>query len=245
MGLSVTVLGCSGTYAAPGGACSGYLVASDTTKLWVDAGPGTLGNLQLHASLDELTGMVVSHVHPDHWLELLVLYNALKWYRPRPQLPVYTTQAVAAALRGFHPEDLDVVFDLNVIDRTSRITIGDIDVRFSQTDHPVETLAMRFDHDGSSIVYSSDTGPGWSLAELGPHIDLALCEATMLDADRPDDLPHLSACQAGRDARESGVGRLVVTHYSPEGDPADYEAEAQAAFGRSVHIAAPHERYDV
>lgn len=245
MGLSVTVLGCSGTYAAPGGACSGYLVASDTTKLWIDAGPGTLANLQLHTSLDDLSGVLVSHVHPDHWLELPVLYNALKWFRPRPLLPVHTTREVANALRGFHPDDLDVVFDLNVVDRTSRITIGDIDVRFSQTDHPVETLAMRFDHGESSLVYSSDTGPGWSLGQLGPHIDLALCEATMLHADRPADLPHLSALQAGLDARESGVGRLVVTHYSPDGNPADYEAEARAAFGRPVHIAALQERYDV
>jgi ribonuclease BN (tRNA processing enzyme) len=220
-------------------------VASDTTKVWVDAGPGTLANLQLHASLEDLTGIVVSHVHPDHWLELPVLYNALKWFRPRPVLPVYTTREVAAALRGFHPDDLDVVFDLSVVDHTSRITIGDIDVRFSQTDHPVETLAMRFDHGDSSLVYSSDTGPGWSLGQLGTHIDVALCEATMLHAERPDDLPHLSALQAGLDAKECGVGRLIVTHYSPDGDPADYETEAQAAFGRPVHIAAPHERYDV
>ena len=47
-GLTLTVLGCSGTYAAPGGACSGYLVRSASTTLAVDLGSGTLANLQRH-----------------------------------------------------------------------------------------------------------------------------------------------------------------------------------------------------
>ena len=48
MGLSVTVLGCDGSYAGPGGACSGYLVSSGDTHVWLDCGPGTLANLQQH-----------------------------------------------------------------------------------------------------------------------------------------------------------------------------------------------------
>ena len=53
MSLSVTVLGCSGTFASAGGACSGYLVRSDATTIWLDCGPGTLGNLQRHVDLAE------------------------------------------------------------------------------------------------------------------------------------------------------------------------------------------------
>ena len=70
MGLSITVLGCSGTYAGPGGACSGYLVRSNDTSVWVDTGPGSLANLQQHIDLASLDAIVVSHSHPDHWGEL-------------------------------------------------------------------------------------------------------------------------------------------------------------------------------
>ncbi len=244
MGLSVTVLGCSGTYSGPGGACSGYLVRSESTSVWTDTGPGTLGNFQLHQSLEELDAIVVSHVHPDHWLELLVLFNALKWYRPRPLLPLYTTDEVVAALSSFRAHDPREVFDVHVIDETSRVRIGDLDLRFSRTDHPVETLAIRFDHDDRSLVYTSDTGPGWSLEELGPDIDLALCEATMLHADRPDDLPHLSARLAGERARVAGVDRLLLVHCSPGAETADYASEAATAFGGPVEIAVLHERYE-
>ncbi len=79
MGLSITVLGCSGTYAGPGGACSGYLVRSNDTSVWVDTGPGSLANLQQHIDLASLDAIVVSHSHPDHWGELGVVRNALKY----------------------------------------------------------------------------------------------------------------------------------------------------------------------
>ena len=48
LGLSVTVLGCCGSFPGAGGACSGYLVDDGTTRLWLDAGSGTLANLQRH-----------------------------------------------------------------------------------------------------------------------------------------------------------------------------------------------------
>ena len=104
---------------------------------------------------------------------------------------------------------------------------------------------MRFDHGESSFVYSSDTGPGWSLSELGPTSIWPCARPRCSTPSGPTICPISRPLQAGLDAKESGAGRLVVTHYSPDGDPADYEAEAQAAFGRPVHIAAPHERYDV
>ena len=77
MGLTVTVLGCDGSYAGPDGACSGYLVSSGDTHVWLDCGPGTLANLQRHIDLHDLSAIVVSHSHPDHWAELPVAYNAL------------------------------------------------------------------------------------------------------------------------------------------------------------------------
>ena len=41
MGLSLTVLGCGGTYAGPDNACSGYLLRTATTTVLVDLGSVT------------------------------------------------------------------------------------------------------------------------------------------------------------------------------------------------------------
>src|SRR5437667_11789037 len=66
MPFEVIVLGGSGTYPAPGAACSGYLFRSATTNLWVDAGPGTFANLLRHIDPAGVDAILLSHFHLDH-----------------------------------------------------------------------------------------------------------------------------------------------------------------------------------
>ena len=243
MGLSVTVLGCSGSYAAPGNACSGYLVEADGTSVWLDTGPGTLANLQEHVSLDELDGVVVSHEHPDHWLELPVLRNALKYGSGREGVPVIATAGVRRLCEAVVSDGSEPTFAWQEVSDGSTAEVGDIRFTFSRTDHPVETMAVRADADGSSLAYTADTGPGWGLERLGPGLDLALCEATLLN-EQEGQAPHLSNRQAGETARRAGVGRLVLTHLWPENDPDEHRREGEAAFGAPVTLAEVHGRYD-
>jgi ribonuclease BN (tRNA processing enzyme) len=242
-GLSVTVLGCSGTYAAPGDACSGYLLRSATTNVWVDCGPGTLATVQQHLALTELDGIVVSHAHPDHWLELPVLVNALRYGVDAPDLglPVLWTERTAELFRevGGKPEP---TLRPRVIDHRSREVIGDIELRFARTDHPVETLAVRADSGGRSIAYSADTGPAWSLASLGADIDLALVEAT-LDEDESGRVQHLTGREAGELAASAGVAALVLTHLAPGSDPDARVAAAGSAFDGPIEVARTHRTY--
>ena len=66
MTMSLTVLGSSGMYATPERACSGYLVEIDDQTLWLDAGAGTWRNLMRHTDFRDLSGVLLSHRHPDH-----------------------------------------------------------------------------------------------------------------------------------------------------------------------------------
>ncbi len=79
MSLSVTVLGCSGTYPGPDEACSGYLLRTDTTTVVVDLGSGTLANLQRHVAWPTSTRSCITHEHPDHWLDVPILRNAMRY----------------------------------------------------------------------------------------------------------------------------------------------------------------------
>lgn len=246
MGLSITVLGCSGSYSAPGLACTGYLVESDTTRVWLDAGPGTLANLQRHHQLTDIDAIVVTHEHPDHWLDLAMAYIACRYFLDRRPMPVYGTagtQALAQALAGAH--DLAPTIDWRVISDGDSATIGDQQWRFSRTDHPVETLAPRVDSGGRTFAFSADTGDGWSFASLGEGIDLALCEATFLHEDLVEPSPHLSALQAGAMAAEAGVKRLLLTHLAPGSDAPAFGHEATEAFGAPVELVDVDRRYEV
>src|SRR3546814_880771 len=160
-GLSVTVLGCSGTYAGPGGACSGYLLRTASTTIWMDCGAGSLANLQRHVPLVELDGVVVSHSHPDHWLELPVALNALRYVLDVSDLglPLLWTSRTAAQFAAVGA-DPSPTFDPRVIDERSTATIGDLDLRFSRTAHPVETPAIRTAHDGRASTSFADQWVG-------------------------------------------------------------------------------------
>ena len=238
--LSITVLGCSGSYPGPGGACSGYLVRGAGTTVWLDAGSGTMANLQRHVELDEVDAVVLSHEHPDHWSDLEGDLVAGAYVIGRTGVPVYAP----AGLDRRVSSDPTPAFEWHVVADGDVATVGGLQLRFSRTEHPPQTLAVRVDGDGRSLAYSADTGPAWSFSAFGPGIDLGLCEATYL-ADREGTAGHLSARQAGAMARDAGVQRLVLTHIWPTVDPEASRAEAEAAYGQHVELARMHETYDV
>lgn len=250
MPLAITVLGSSGTWSSASNACSGYLVEHDGWRVWIDCGPGSFAALQQHCELAEVNALVISHEHPDHCIELPMIRNAMRYGLDVERMPLYAPRGVLALLetlvgsRGITPS-----FEPKMIGDRSVARVGPLKLSFSRTDHPVETLAVRIEPDaqpGRAIVYSSDTGPGWSVAALGPDIALAIVEATFLEAETGESAAvHRTATCTGEDARAAGVERLVLTHILPTSDPEAHRLEASAAFRGEVELARPHDRYEV
>lgn len=235
--LAVDVLGCSGSYADVDGACTGYLIRTPGANVWLDCGPGTLANLQKVLDLDQLTAVVCTHSHPDHWGELPVFRNAWKYYLRRAPIAVYGTAETRDLCRAVCGADMADTLDWTVTDPASELHIGDQRWTFALTDHPVETLAPRIESGGRTFGFTADTGPAWSLESLGPGLDLALVEATIHAADEGQGIPHLSSREAGRMAAEAGVSRLVLTHLAPGLDSARSLSEAEAEYGAPVELA--------
>jgi ribonuclease BN (tRNA processing enzyme) len=239
--LTLTVLGCSGTFPGEGGACSGYLVRSPDASVVVDLGAGTLAALQRHVAIGDVDAVVLSHVHPDHWLDLPLLRNAMRYVMGIGGLRVYGTAEtwlMAEVVIGELPPTLL----WHTINESSVVEVGDQILRFSRTDHPVETLAVRIEAGGRSLLYSADTGPAWHPGATGADVDLMVCEAS-LEPEHEGQVQHLSARQAGKLARTVGAGRLVVTHVVPG---VDHEAQldmAGQAFGGPVELAAENRSF--
>ena len=238
--FSVTILGCDGSYPGPGGAGSGYLFRHGETRVWVDAGPGSLANLQEHIDIEDIDAVIISHEHVDHWSDLEHLAVACHYIIRRPPVPLYSELDLTSRMRVGPASQ---ALSWHRIGPGSEVAVGAMRFTFSRTDHSVPTLAVRVDAAGRSVGYSADSGPGWGLSALGPGLDLAICEATFL-SDREGDLPHMSARQAGGSARQAGVGRLVLTHLLARTDRAAAESEGSAAFGRPVEMARVGERYE-
>ena len=81
--MELTILGGSAAGPNPGQGCSGYLVESGTTHVVIDLGSGTFPELRRHVDYRLLDGVVLSHGHLDHFLDILVLRYALA-YNPIP-----------------------------------------------------------------------------------------------------------------------------------------------------------------
>jgi ribonuclease BN (tRNA processing enzyme) len=225
------VLGTDGSYPAPGGVCSGYLLRYGGVTTWLDAGPGTLANLQLHIGLDELDAVVVSHAHPDHWSDLEGLYVAMRYFFGRRGVPIYAPEGLRDLMSGEKP---DGTFDWRVVGDGESAELGPARWTWSLTDHPVETLAARVQVGDRALGYSADTGAAWRFSSLGPGLNMALIEASLTTAAEGV-MQHLSARQAGVAA--AGAERLLVTHFSPGRDREQARAEAEAAFGGPVEVA--------
>jgi ribonuclease BN (tRNA processing enzyme) len=229
MTLRLTVLGCAGSYPEPGNACSGYLVESAGARVVVDLGPGTLANLQDHVSLGDLDALVLTHQHPDHWLDLPILRNAMRYYLGLEGLAVHGTGGTLSQARTVIGE-MEPTLRWTTLSRASTLEIGDLRLSFSVTDHPVETYAVRIeDGAGRSLVYTADTGAQWKHGGFVDGVDALLCEATV-PAEYEGRAPHLSGRQAGALAQEAGVGRLLLTHVAPGVDRGDQLEAAGRVF---------------
>ena len=156
--------------------------------------------------------------------------------------PAWLAMIVLATFRDLLVDASAPTFRPEVVADGDAVRVGDLDLRFSRTDHPVETLAVRADSDGRSIAYSADTGPAWSLAALGTGFDLAVVEAT-LDEDEARRVQHLTGRQAGRLAADAGARALLLTHLAPGTDPARRAAEAAEAYDGPVEVAEIHRTY--
>lgn len=235
--MELTVLGCSGSYGAPtDGACSGYLVRDGATTIWMDCGNGSFVNLQRHVDPAELTAVVVTHEHPDHCVDLYGLHVLLRYGVEREGLPVYAPEGAEDRLGAL--VQWGNTFEWHAIADGVPATVHDLTLNFSRTDHPPPTYAVDIaDPSGRRLVYTSDTGPGWSVNAFAPGAEVVLSEASYVHADRRSPI-HLSGHQAGEAARAARAERLVLTHLWPQVDRAQVIAEGSEAFGAPATLAA-------
>ena len=236
---TLTVLGCDGSYPGPGGAGSGYLVRTSGATLWLEAGPGTFARLQEVCFPGSLDAIVLSHEHADHWIDL-ESYGAWSSFQSAAE-PTLVLAPPGLRERSHFAEHRSL--DWKEVEPSFRIDVHDLRCSFVASDHGPPTLAVRIEKLDASrgdkpLAYSADTGPDWSVEELGDDIGLFLCEATYTK-EHEGRLRHLSGRQAGTMAAGAGVGELVVTHRWPTVEAEALALEAATAFGRAIYQAAP------
>ena len=253
--MRVTVIGCSGSFAGPDSPSSSYLVQHQadgrTWNLLLDLGSGALGALQRHLSPDDLDAVVLSHLHPDHCVDLCGLYVTRR-YRPAGMLPhrlpvhgpVGTAERVALMYHGLEPGGMEAQFDFGVVTHAVPLTVGPFTVTPYAVNHPVEAYGYRVEAGGAVLAFTGDTDECDNLTPLLRGADLALLDSAFVDGrDAVPDI-HLSGSRAAAAAvRAGGVRRFVLTHIPAWNDPEVCRKQASEVWPGEVELAEPDETY--
>jgi ribonuclease BN (tRNA processing enzyme) len=255
--MRLTIVGCSGSFAGPQSPASCYLLRAEhdgrETNLLLDLGSGALGALQRHIDPADLDAVMVSHLHPDHCVDLLGLYVTRKYQPSGPltdPLPVYgpqdTGERMEQAYHGLEEGGMNKEFVFHgLVDRQS-VTVGPFTVTPFRVNHPVETFGFRVEADSKVLAYSGDTDTCDALTPLFTGADLVLADAAFVDGrDKARDI-HLSGSRAAQAAVDAGgVARLMLTHLPSWNDPAVCRAQAAEIWPGEVELARPDATYPI
>lgn len=240
--MELTVLGASGTWPDRGTALSGYLVRHEGFNLWMDAGSGTMANLQKHIRISDVDAMIITHEHADHCVDVYPLFYA-RFYGGQGAngMPLYIPQGFGSRLGGLLSEESAEAFregfDVREVEPGEDFEVGPFRVSARAMSHlGLPALGFRIENDGTSLCYTGDTGPTPELVELARGSDVLLAEATYQDGDELTSF-HLSARQAAEHARDAGVARLVLTHILPTHDKRVSREQAAEAYDGPIEAA--------
>ncbi|HLM09739.1 MAG TPA: MBL fold metallo-hydrolase [Thermoleophilaceae bacterium] len=256
--MRLTVLGKSPSWQDAGGACSGYLLEEQGTHVLIDCGNGVFAKLREHIDYIDVDAVVISHLHADHFLDL-VPYSYALTYAPRQQpvpvdrwpgtdhpakpylhVPPGGQDAFRRVVGVWGNDDLiENAFRMREYDPADRIEIGPLTVSFQPVPHFTETFAMSVSSSNGSgrLVYGADCSPTDKLAAFAHAADLMLVEATLPRPERTGMRGHLTPGEAGEHARGAAAKRLVLVHISDELDASWARDEAARTFGGDVEVA--------
>jgi ribonuclease BN (tRNA processing enzyme) len=256
--MRMTVLGKSPAWQDADGACSGYLLQDGETTVLLDCGNGVFGKLRKFVDYVDVDAIVVSHLHADHFIDL-VPYSYGLIYAPRQQpvpVPPWPGTDSPARPRLFAPpggratlrqvvgawgdeELIERAFDVEEYAVGRPVAVGSLSFDFALVPHFVDAYAVSVASTGGDgrLVFGADSRPAAELVDFARGADLFLVEATLPRPERGGVRGHMTAQEAGEHGRAAGVGRIVLTHISDELDQEQAAAQAAAAFGGPAEVA--------
>jgi ribonuclease BN (tRNA processing enzyme) len=256
--LRLTVLGKSPSWQDADGACSGYLLEEDGTTVVLDCGNGVFSKLRRYRDYTKVDAVVISHLHADHFLDLVPFSYALT-YAPRQQptpvdrgpgtdaparpvlyAPRGATETFRRVVGAWGNDDLiEKAFDLREFGPDDVFEIGTMRFSFQDVPHFTETFAINIAsmNGGGRITYGADCSPNEQLVEFARDTDLLIVEATLPRPERTGVRGHLTPSEAAEHAQRANVKQVLLTHVSDELDALWVRQCARKVYSGPVFVA--------
>ena len=239
--MRLDVIGAGPAYTDRVGATgAAYLVRSADHALLLDLGQGSFSRLASVVDPGDLSAVVISHLHPDHFIDLVPLRHYLRWEKPRRRVVVLGPAELRARLDGLHgdPGFSEAALDLETLAVGVR-AIGPFELQVARVTHTDASFGFRVSvGGGSGVVYSGDCGRAEDLDVLVRPGDTLLCEVSFGPGPVVVGAQHLDGPAVGRLAHRTRAGRVLLTHLQMG---YDHEATIESV---KVHFDGPVELVD-
>jgi ribonuclease BN (tRNA processing enzyme) len=248
-GFQLDVLGAGPAYTDRlGSAGAAYLVRSARSAILLDLGQGAFPRLAAHLEPSTVDGVFITHLHPDHFIDLIALRHYLRWqFDPPRRVRVIAPDGLATRIDALHDEPGFAAESLDIEPLAAgAMTVGDITVEAGRVAHTQDSHAFRVSASGGpGLVYSGDCGRAEDLERLIRAGDVLLCEVSFGPGPVPRDAGHLDGPAVGGLAARTEVGRVLLTHLQMGFDPDATIDSVGRVYRGPVDLVEPGDRFTI
>ena len=248
--IHLEVLGAGPAYTdRPGASGASYLLTVADTALVLDLGQGSFPRLAAAIEPSRLTAVAVSHLHPDHFVDLVALRHYLRWeFSPSRRVRVIGPAGLGDRLDALHDEAGFTAASLDVEPIVAGThTVGGLLLEAARVTHTADSYGFRVSSgpEGPGLVYSGDCGRAEDLDALVRPGDVVLCEVSFGPGPVEPGAQHLDGPAVGALARRTRAGRVLLTHLQMGYDEAATIDSVRARFDGSVTLVSPGDGFDI
>lgn len=182
----------------------------------LDLGEGAIRNIIAHkVNLHGIKKILISHLHPDHFLGIVNVLFAMVAYQRREPLVIVGPVGIGNATRNLISfSQIPVVADDKR--RGFQLKVWELgeynsfeDIRTVKGSHPCEAHAYRITRDGKSVFYDGESHYTPQLMDLAAGADLFISTVAVLERHPV----HVAPEEVGPAVTNAGVKRLAVVHW--------------------------------
>ena len=258
--MELTVLGAGPAYTdRPGASGACYLVRDVGGAILLDLGQGSFPRIFEHVEPSALAGILISHLHPDHFVDLVPLRHYLRFeFSPSRRMPVHADAGLTERLDGLHGDRGFTAAALDVVPLAVGMrTVGPFEVEAIRVTHTADSYAFRVAPapgpvpgadagssgveapSGAALVYSGDVGLADDLVPLIHPGDTLLVEVSFGPGPSDPAAQHLDGSEVGRIAVATRAGRVLLTHLQMGNDAEETIRSVKARYGGPVTLVEP------
>lgn len=244
--MRLDVVGAGPAYTdRPGATGAAYLLRHAGSSLLLDLGQGSFPRLAGLVDPADLDAVVISHLHPDHFIDLVPLRHYLRWEQPRRRVRVLGPAGLADRLDALHGEPgfAAAALDIEAVTEGSWV-IGAFELAAGRVRHTDSSFGFRVrpagaGPDAPGLVYSGDCGRAEDLDALARPGDTLLCEVSFGPGPIIAGAEHLDGPTVGDLATRVKAGRVLLTHLQMGFDRAATVDSVRARFDGPVQLVDP------